>query len=120
MWLLVIVQNGVERGDVLDELCGDPVLSSTHGRVKLKICCDFEGGISCFVDLQLKQVLQTNSELKYATDIVIVKVSSHMHSVIFQQLSMDVCSLIPRSLPMYHQVIFRIFEFSMGIGGSVD
>ena len=29
------VQNGVERGDVLDELCGDPVLASTHGKVNL-------------------------------------------------------------------------------------
>lgn len=26
-------QNGVERGDVLDELCGDPVVASTHGKV---------------------------------------------------------------------------------------
>ena len=31
--LLNFCQNGVERGDILDELCGDPVLSSTHGRV---------------------------------------------------------------------------------------
>ncbi len=32
-WNYVAIQSGVERGDVLDELCGDPVLSSTHGRV---------------------------------------------------------------------------------------
>ena len=30
---VILVQNGVERGDVLDELCGDPVLAYTHGRV---------------------------------------------------------------------------------------
>ena len=28
-----LIQNGVERGDILDELCGDPVLASTHGKV---------------------------------------------------------------------------------------
>ena len=35
--LYVCLQNGVEKGDVLDELCGEQVLPSSRGKVYLAI-----------------------------------------------------------------------------------
>ena len=49
--ILILVQNGVERGDVLDELCGEPVLASTHGKVNpilAVICHLYPFNIICF------------------------------------------------------------------------